>query len=92
MEKAMRCVPLIVALVALTTLAGFRVAPKTFSQGYRDGYNVGYRTTCGRSTYLNGDWDSHAYKKGYRNGLRVGVRDCLRGHRSKITYRQRGPI
>ena len=78
--------------VKLTTLTGFRVAPKTFSQGYRDGYNVGYRTTCGRSTYLNGDWDSHAYKKGYRKGLRAGVRDCLRGHRSKITYRRRGPI
>ena len=92
MEKTMRRAPLIVVLLALTTLTGFRVAPKTYSQGYGDGYAVGYNTTCGRGTYLNGDWDSHAYKRGYRNGLRVGVRDCIAGRRSEVTYRRRGPI
>ena len=86
----MRCVPIIVAIVALTALTGFRVAPKTYSQGYSDGYAIGYNTTCQtRATYLNGDWDSYPYVRGYQKGLRDGVRACERGYPPRSYARRR---
>ena len=86
----MRFPPLLVGVVAITSLTGFGATPKTFNQGYSDGYAVGYNTTCrARGTYLNGDWDSPPYRNGYRNGLRAGVRACLRGGRDPEYYRRR---
>lgn len=71
---------IITAIVSLLLLTGFGTAPKSFDQGYGDGYAVGYNTTCRvRGTYLNADWDSPAYRDGYATGLRAGVRACLRG-------------
>jgi hypothetical protein len=69
-----------VAAVSLVLLTGFGTRPKTFDQGYGDGYAVGYNTTCRvRATRFYGDWDSPAYKDGYPAGLRAGVRGCFRG-------------
>ncbi|MGI9522713.1 MAG: hypothetical protein ACR2PG_13805 [Hyphomicrobiaceae bacterium] len=73
---------LFAAFIAVTFLTGFRVAPKTYNQGYADGYAIGYNVTCAiRAVYLNGDWDSPDYKSGYVAGLRAGVRACHRGPR-----------
>jgi hypothetical protein len=38
----MRFAPLLVGVVAITSLTGFGTTPKTFNQGYSDGYAVGY--------------------------------------------------
>lgn len=83
----MKLLSLVVAVVAATMLTGFRVAPKTYDQGYSDGYAIGYRTTCSvGATRLNGDWDSPSYKRGYVHGLRAGVRACLGGRRYGRRY------
>jgi hypothetical protein len=75
-----RSVSLAVAALAIFFLTGFGAKPKTFRQGYGDGYAVGYNTTCKvRGTHFYGDWDSGAYKRGYAAGLRAGVRACFRG-------------
>jgi hypothetical protein len=86
----MKYLSLLVGAVAITALAGFGTTPKTFDQGYSDGYAVGYNTTCQvRGTYLNGDWDSRPYRHGYRSGLRAGVRACLHGGRAPVHSRRR---
>ena len=86
----MRSLPLCFAMLALFALTGFRASPKTFDQGFDDGYAVGYNTTCQvRGTHFHGDWDSPAYKRGYRIGLRAGVQDCLRHPRVPRAYERR---
>ena len=78
-ENMKRTISVAVAVLAAISLTGFGTKPKTFDQGYGDGYAVGYNTTCKvRATHFYGDWDSRAYQNGYASGLRAGVRACFR--------------
>jgi hypothetical protein len=62
----------------LTTLVGCgESADSRYESGYRDGYAVGYNTTCKiRSTMIHGDWDDKDYSRGYSDGRYAGDADC----------------
>jgi hypothetical protein len=67
------------AFIATVILGGCGEAPKTYGQGYSDGYAVGYNTACKiRTTMIYGDWDSKEYSRGYADGNTAGTLACLR--------------
>lgn len=48
-----------------------------YGVGYRDGYAVGYNTTCEiRATLVEGAWDDPDYARGYADGQTAGTIDC----------------
>lgn len=67
---------LLVALLAGT--AGCSESGSSrYNSGYRDGYAVGYNTTCKiRATKIKRDWDDKEYSEGYIDGQVNGVLDC----------------
>ena len=48
-----------------------------YGVGYRDGYAVGFNTTCEiRATLVEGAWDDEDYSRGYAEGQVAGTIDC----------------
>lgn len=83
----MRLLPsTILAAVFLLASCGRSEADREdrYGVGYRDGYAVGYNTTCEiRATLVEGDWQDEDYAHGYADGQTAGTIACNDSRRSE---------
>ena len=69
---------LLVAFILAAFVSGcLEDEDERFDAGHSDGYAVGYNTECKiRATFIEGDFDSKGYSRGYNAGLLDGAKDC----------------